>query len=156
MPNSPDDKVAAVNRKARHDYEILETMECGLVLTGTEIKSIRAGRANLKDGYAKFKDGELWLENVHISPYEKATAWVKVEPHRARKLLLHRRELRRLQAKVNERGFTLVPLKLYVKGGKLAKIELGLARGKSAADRRDDIRERDVQRSIARELRNRN
>lgn len=144
----------AINRKARHDYFIIETIECGIVLTGTEIKSIREGRVNIKDSYAKFEDGELWLMNAHISPYEKAS-WYQHTAHRNRKLLLHRQELRRLNAKVKEKGFTLVPLSLYLKGGRLAKVELALAKGKTTRDRRDAMLERDAKRSIAREMRNR-
>lgn len=144
----------AINRKARHDYFIIETIECGIVLTGTEIKSIREGRVNIKDSYAKFEDGELWLMNAHISPYEKAS-WYQHTARRNRKLLLHRQELRRLSAKVKEKGFTLVPLSLYLKGGRLAKVELALAKGKTTRDRRDAMLERDAKRSIAREMRNR-
>lgn len=144
----------AINRKARHDYFIIETIECGIVLTGTEIKSIREGRVNIKDSYAKFEDGELWLMNAHISPYEKAS-WYQHTARRNRKLLLHCQELRRLNAKVKEKGFTLVPLSLYLKGGRLAKVELALAKGKTTRDRRDAMLERDAKRSIAREMRNR-
>ena len=148
------DHVVALNRKARHDYFVVDTFECGVVLTGTEIKSVRTGKVNLKDGYAKFERGELWLMNVHISPYEKAS-WYQHDPRQNRKLLLHKSELRRLSAKVKEKGFTLVPLSMYLKEGRLAKVALALAQGKNAHDRRDAIIERDAKRAIARELRNR-
>ncbi len=148
------DKTVAVNRKARHDYFIVDTIECGIALTGTEIKSIREGKVNLKDGYAKIEKGELWLMNVHISPYEKAS-WYQHEARRNRKLLIHRAELRRLSAKVKEKGFTLVPLSMYLKEGQLAKIALALARGKAERDKREAIQAREAKRTIAREMRNR-
>lgn len=154
MEQHKKDHVVALNRKARHDYFVVDTLECGVVLTGTEIKSVRAGKVNLKDGYAKFERGELWLMNVHISPYEKAS-WYQHDPRQNRKLLLHKSELRRLSAKVKEKGFTLVPLSMYLKEGRLAKVALALAQGKNAHDRRDAIIERDAKRAIARELRNR-
>ncbi len=144
----------AQNRKARHDYFILDSYECGIVLTGTEIKSVRAGRVNLKDGYAKLENGELWLMNVHISPYENAS-WHQHEPTQKRKLLMHRRELRKLAIKIKERGFTLVPLCMYIKDGKWAKVELGLAKGKSLYDKRDSMAEQDAKRTMEREIRNR-
>jgi len=154
MEQQTRDHVVALNRKARHDYFIVDTFECGLVLTGTEIKSVRAGKVNLKDGYAKFEGGELWLMNVHISPYEKAS-WYQHDPRQNRKLLLHKSELRRLSARVKEKGFTLVPLSMYLKEGRLAKVALALAQGKNAHDRRNALIERDAKRTIARELRNR-
>lgn len=154
MEQKKKDHVVALNRKARHDYFVVDTFECGVVLTGTEIKSVRAGKVNLKDGYAKFERGELWLMNVHISPYEKAS-WAQHDPRQNRKLLLHKSELRRLGAKVKEKGFTLVPLSMYLKEGRLAKVALALAQGKSEHDRRDAIIARDAKRAIARELRNR-
>ena len=124
------DHVVALNRKARHDYFVVDTFECGVVLTGTEIKSVRTGKVNLKDGYAKFERGELWLMNVHISPYEKAS-WYQHDPRQNRKLLLHKSELRRLGARVKEKGFTLVPLSMYLKEGRIAKVALALAQGKN-------------------------
>lgn len=148
------DHVVALNRKARHDYFVVDTFECGVVLTGTEIKSVRTGKVNLKDGYAKFERGELWLMNVHISPYEKAS-WYQHDPRQNRKLLLHKSELRRLGARVKEKGFTLIPLSMYLKEGRIAKVALALTQGKNAHDRRDAIIERDAKRAIARELRNR-
>lgn len=154
MEGMQKDKTVAVNRKARHDYFIVDTIECGIVLTGTEIKSVRDGKVNLKDGYAKIEKGELWLMNVHISPYEKAS-WYQHDPRQNRKLLLHKAELRKLGSKIKEKGFTLVPLSMYLKGGRLAKVALGVAQGKTAHDKRDAIIERDAKRSMAREIRNR-
>lgn len=154
MEGMQKDKTVAVNRKARHDYFIVDTIECGIVLTGTEIKSVRDGKVNLKDGYAKIEKGELWLMNVHISPYEKAS-WYQHDPRQNRKLLLHKAELRKLGSKIKEKGFTLVPLSMYLKGGRLAKVALGVAQGKTAHDKRDTIIERDAKRSMAREMRNR-
>ncbi len=149
-----DDHKVAQNRKARHDYFILDTFECGVVLTGTEIKSVRAGRLNLKDGYASIKGGELWLWNVHISPYEKASFY-NHEPVRPRKLLMHRHEIMRLLGKVKEKGLTLVPLSVYIKGGRRAKVEIALVKGKSEHDKRDSIAERDAKRSMEQALKNR-
>ena len=154
MEQKQKDKTIAVNRKARHDYFIADTWECGLVLTGTEIKSVRAGKVNLTDSYAKFENGELWMMNAHISPYEKAS-WYQHDPRQNRKLLMHKTELRRLSSKLKEKGFTLIPLSLYLKGGGVGKICLGLARGKNAHDKRDSMLERDAKRSMAREMRNR-
>nr|WP_321499581.1 SsrA-binding protein SmpB [uncultured Dethiosulfovibrio sp.] len=144
----------AQNRKARHDYFILDTYECGIVLSGTEIKSVRAGKVNLKDGYAKLEKGELWLMNVHISPYENAS-WGQHEPTQKRKLLMHRREILKIAIKVKERGFTLVPLSIYIKDGRWAKVELGLAKGKALYDKRDALAEKDAKRTIDREMKNR-
>ena len=144
--------VVAQNRKARHDYFILDTFECGIVLTGTEIKSVRAGNLNLKDSYASLEEGELWLLGMHISPYEKGT-YYNHEPERRRKLLLHRHELIRLRGKIREKGLTLVPLSVYIKDGRRAKVELALAQGKSAHDKRDAIADRDAKRDIARAVR---
>ena len=150
MPN----KTVAQNRKARHDYFIFDTYECGIVLTGTEIKSVRAGNLNLKDSYASFEKGELWLTGVHISPYDKGT-YYNHEPERDRKLLLHKRELIKLKNKIREKGLTLVPLAVYIKDGRRAKVELALARGKTAHDKRDSIADRDAKRDIARAVRQR-
>ena len=147
----PDRKVAQ-NRKARHDYFVLETFECGIVLTGTEIKSVRDGKINLKEGYALIRDGELWLTGVHISPYEKGS-YYNHDPLRDRKLLMKKHEIVRLFSKVREKGLTLVPLSVYIKDGKRAKVELALARGKQLFDKRDAIAERDVKRSIERAVR---
>jgi SsrA-binding protein len=142
----------AVNRKAKHDYFILETFECGIVLSGTEIKSVRDGRVNLKDSFALIRDRELWLIGMHISPYEKGS-YYNHEPERDRKLLIHKIELLRLNSKIREKGLTLVPLSIYIKNGKHAKIELALAKGKAEHDKRDAIAERDAKRSMARALR---
>jgi SsrA-binding protein len=149
----PNEKIVTVNRKARHDYEILETYEAGLVLTGTEVKSLRAGRANLKDSYARVEKGEAWLYNMHISPYTHGNIY-NHDPTRPRKLLLHRSEIRRLTGKVEERGLTLVPLRIYFKNG-YAKVELALARGKKLYDKRRDIAKRDAERELRRVLRRR-
>jgi SsrA-binding protein len=141
-------KVIAQNKKARHDYHIDEVFEAGLVLTGTEVKSLRAGRASLVDGYAHVKDGEVWLENAHIPEYTQGS-WTNHEPRRSRKLLLHRAEIGKLIGKTKESGLTLVPLSLYFKDGK-AKVEIALARGKRAYDKRQTLAARDAAREIDR------
>ena len=146
-------KIAAENRKARHDYHIHETYEAGIVLTGTEVKSLRGGKANLKDSYGKVENAEVFLHNLHISPYEQGNRF-NHEPLRKRKLLLHRYEINKLIGKVKEKGFALVPLKIYFKNG-LAKVELALATGKKLYDKRDDIAERDAKREMDREFRDR-
>ena len=151
MPEKAN-KTVAQNRKARHDYFIVDAFECGIVLTGTEIKSVRAGNMNLKDSYASLDAGELWLVGMHISPYEKGT-YYNHEPERRRKLLLHRHELLRLKGKVREKGLTLVPLSVYIKEGRRAKVELALARGRTAHDKRDAIADRDAKRDMARAVR---
>ena len=145
-------KVVAQNRKARHDYFILDTMECGIVLTGTEIKSVRAGNLNLKDSYASMERNELWLIGAHISPYEKGS-YYNHEPERNRKLLLNKHELIRLHGKTREKGLTLIPLSIYLKDGRRAKVELALAKGKTSYDKRDSIAERDARRDMARATR---
>ncbi len=146
-------KVIVENRKARHDYFIDETFEAGLSLTGTEVKSLRVGRANLRDSYAAIENGELLLYNMHISPYEMGNRY-NHDPLRTRKLLMHRSEIKRLASKVREKGFTLVPLRLYFTRGR-AKVELALARGKRLYDKRDEIAKRDAKREAERELRDR-
>lgn len=146
-------KVISVNRQAYHDYFVEETVEAGISLVGTEIKSIREGKVNLRGSYAMVRNGEIWLENAHIAVYEHGS-YYNHEPLRNRKLLLHRREIEQLQAKVATKGLTLIPLKLYLKGGK-AKIELGLCRGKKLYDKREAIAERDVKREIERVIRKR-
>ena len=151
MPEKAN-KTVAQNRKARHDYFIVDAFECGIVLTGTEIKSVRAGNLNLKDSYASLDAGELWLVGMHISLYEKGT-YYNHEPERRRKLLLHRHELLRLKGKVREKGLTLVPLSVYIKEGRRAKVELALARGRTAHDKRDAIADRDAKRDMARAVR---
>jgi SsrA-binding protein len=146
-------KIIASNRRARHDYTIEDTVEAGLVLTGTEVKSLRAGRATLTDGFGQITDDEAWLHGVHIPEYTQGT-WTNHEPRRTRKLLLHRKEIDRLASSIRERGLTLVPLSMYFKDGKV-KIELGLARGKRTYDKRQDLARRDAAREVERELRRR-
>ena len=146
-------RAIARNRRAYHDYFIEDTYEAGLVLTGTEVKSLRAGRASLADGFAQITDGEVWLHNVHIPEYAQGT-WTNHTPRRIRKLLLHRKEIDRLAAKVSEQGLTLIPLSLYFKDGNV-KVELGLARGKRTYDKRQDLAKRDAAREIDRALKRR-
>ncbi len=149
----PERKLIASNRKARFEYEILDTLEAGIALLGPEVKSLRAGNANLGDAYAIVRRGEVFLVNAHIGPYDQAGR-ANVAPRRERKLLLHRAEIARFAGRAAERGFTLVPLELYFKQGR-AKVELGLARGKKAHDKRETIRERDSEREIQRAVRGR-
>jgi SsrA-binding protein len=144
-------KQVAENRQARHEYFIEETYEAGLVLTGTEVKSIRLGRLSLRDGYAEVRDGEAWLLNVHISAYDKGNRFNQ-DPIRRRKLLLHKSEVRKLQATVRERGYTLVPLNLFLKNNRV-KITLAIARGKKQYDKRETLAKRDVEREIERAAR---
>ena len=146
-------KVLATNRKASHDYHIEETYETGVALTGTEIKSVRAGSVNLRDSYAQVKNGELWLLNVHIAPYEPASRQ-NVDPYRDRKLLMHRKEILRLFGRVQEKGLTLVPLRMYLKKNR-AKLEIGLARGKRQYDKREAISKRESNREIQRAVKER-
>ena len=143
-------KVVATNRKAFHEYFISDTFEAGLVLVGSEIKSIRAGRVSLQDGYVSFEQGEAWLANVHIAQYDPASRQ-NHDPKRRRKLLLHRREIDRLAGKVQEKGFTVIPTRLYLKDGR-AKVEIGLAKGKRLYDKREAIAKRDSQRQVDRAL----
>ena len=147
------EKTVATNRKARHEYHIEDTYQAGMVLTGTEIKSVRAGRVNLQDSYARLEEGEVWLHHVHISPYEQGNRY-NVDPLRRRKLLLHRGEIRRLAGRTAEKGLTLVPLRVYLARG-YAKVQLGLARGKRQYDKRQAIAERDQRREQERELHHR-
>ncbi len=146
-------KVITVNRQAYHDYFVERTLEVGISLMGTEIKSIRDGKVNLRGSYAMARKGEIWLENAHIATYEQGNRY-NHEPTRNRKLLLHRKEIHQLLARVETKGLTLVPLKLYLKGGK-AKIELGLCRGKKLYDKREALAERDAKRDIERIIRGR-
>ncbi|GMB01040.1 SsrA-binding protein SmpB [Pelosinus sp. IPA-1] len=146
-------KIVAENRKARHDYHIHESYETGMVLTGTEVKSLRAGKANLKDAYARIEKAELMLHNVHISPYDQGNRF-NHEPLRTRKLLMHRSEIDKLIGKTQEKGYTLVPLKIYFTHG-MAKLQLGLATGKKNYDKRQDAAERDAKREIDRAFRDR-
>jgi SsrA-binding protein len=143
------DTTVALNRRARHDYTIEDTLEAGLVLTGTEIKSIRAGRANLAEAYARIERGEAWLIGAHIAPYEQGNR-NNHEPTRTRKLLLHRDQIAELVGKSQAKGYTLIPLRLYLRGGR-AKLELGIGRGKKAHDKRRAIAERDMRREVQRE-----
>uniref|UniRef100_A0A7V3ZZT5 SsrA-binding protein n=1 Tax=Thermus tengchongensis TaxID=1214928 RepID=A0A7V3ZZT5_9DEIN len=135
------------NRRARHDYEILETYEAGIALNGTEVKSLRAGKVDFTGSFARFENGELYLENLYIAPYEKGS-YTNVDPRRKRKLLLHRHELNRLRGRVEQRGLTLVPLKIYFNERGYAKVLLGLARGKKAYQRKEDDKKRAVRRAL--------
>jgi len=147
------EKVISKNRKALHDYHVEETYEAGIVLTGTEVKSVRNSRVNLKDSFAKVEGGELFLYNMHISPYDPGNRF-NHEPLRVRKLLMHKSEIGRLAGKIQEKGYALIPLKIYFRGS-LIKIELGLARGKKLYDKRRDIAEKDSKREMEREFRRR-
>ena len=150
-PMSKDEKDVAVNRRAYHDYFIDEKYEAGVMLTGTEVKSVRNGRTNLRDGFVRIDNHEAWLENVHISPYAQGNL-MNHEPLRARKLLLHRKEIATLIGKVKQRGYTLIPLRVYFTRNH-AKVEIGLARGKREYDKREAIAEREAKREIARAMR---
>lgn len=150
MPREKGRKVVASNRKARHDYAILDTYEAGMALTGTEVKSLRAGRASLVDAFAQEKNGELYLYGMHIPEYTQGT-WTNHEPRRTRKLLLKRVEIDRLIGKLRESGLTLVPLSVYFSDG-WAKVEIGLAKGKKAYDKRQDLAKRDADREISRAM----
>ena len=150
MPREKGRVLVAQNRKARHDYHIDDTFEAGLVLTGTEVKSLREGRASLVDGYATVQDGEVWLHNVHIPVYTQGT-WTNHEPRRIRKLLLHREQIRKLSAKTKESGLTIIPTALYFKDG-YAKVEIGVARGKKSYDKRHSLAEREAKRDADRAI----
>lgn len=143
-------KVLASNRKAFHDYFVEEAFEAGIVLTGTEIKSVRAGSVNLRDAFAQVRNGELWLENVHISPYEAGNRF-NADPYRTRKLLMHRKEINRLMGRAQEKGLTIVPLRMYLKKNR-AKVEIALVKGKKQYDKRDTISKRDAGREIERAM----
>ena len=145
-------KIVCKNKKAYHEYHIDQTMEAGIVLKGAEVKSLRAGRANIKDGYAQVKNGEVFLHNVHISPYSFAPRH-DIDPLRVRKLLLHKREIRKLIGKVQEKGIALIPLAIYFVGNGRAKVELGLARGKKLYDKRAALKEKQSSRELQRALR---
>jgi len=149
-----EERMIASNKKAYHDYFIDETFEAGIALTGTEVKSLREHKANLRDSFATVRKGEVWLHNVHISHYSHGNR-SNVDPNRERKLLLHKKEIRYLVGKTKERGYTLVPLKLYLSPANIVKVELGLARGKKQYDKRASIAERDQQRDVERALRER-
>ena len=151
MAESPDRRIISRNRKARHEYEVLETLEAGLVLKGPEAKSVRAGKVGFKDAFARLEDREVWLYKLHISPYEPATRW-NADPERPRKLLLKRSEIRRLIGKVEEKGLTLVPLDIYFRRG-YAKLTLALARGRKLYDKREKLRRRTQEREAERAMR---
>ena len=151
MGDSGDKKIIARNRRARHEYEILETVEAGIALLGPEVKSLREGRANLGDAYGVIRRGEIFLEKLHISPYEPATR-ENADPQRQRRLLLHRRQIEKYKIRVSERGFTLIPLSLYFRDGR-AKVELALVRGKRRHDRREDIKRREADLEARRAMR---
>ena len=148
MPREQGRKVVASNRKAYHDYTIFDTFEAGMALTGTEVKSLRAGRASLTDAFAEETNGEIFLRNLHIPEYVQGT-WTNHEPRRVRKLLLHRDEIRKMQGKLRDDGITLVPLSVYFNNG-YAKVEIGLAKGKKSYDKRQDLAARDAQKEINR------
>ena len=143
----------ATNRRASHTYELIERFECGIELVGSEVKSLREGKSQIGDAYASIEDGEVWLRNAHIPPYDPAST-ANHDPERPRKLLLHRYEIDRLVGRMDRKGLTLVPTRIYFKGPR-AKVELALARGKQQRDRRNEIRDRDIQREVERELRDR-
>ncbi len=151
MPHQQGIKTVAQNRKAWHDYFIEEKYECGIALFGTEVKSIRQGRDNLQESWAQIRKGEVWVEGMHISPYEQGNIYNR-DPLRPKKLLLHRSEIRKLDSQVMRQGFTLVPLEMYLKDGKV-KVQLGLCKGKQLHDKRDSMAQRDSQREIQRALR---
>lgn len=148
----PEIRYVARNRRARHDYDILETYECGIALRGAEVKSLRAGQASLQDAYARIEDGELWLVGAHFAPYEYAAGFGRFDPGRARKLLMHRRQIDEISGRVAQKALTLVPLSLYFKDG-LAKAEIALARGRRLYDKRHAIAERDATREAQRAAR---
>ena len=151
MPHQQGIKPIAQNRKAFHDYFIEEKLECGVALFGTEVKSIRQGKVNLKESWAQIRKGEVWVEGMHISPYEQGNIYNR-DPLRPKKLLLHRSEIRKLDSQVMRQGFTLVPLEMYLKDGKV-KVQLGLCKGKQLHDKRDSMAKRDSDREIQRALR---
>ncbi|HBB31153.1 MAG TPA: SsrA-binding protein [Cyanobacteria bacterium UBA8803] len=144
-------KIVSDNRQARFRYDVLETYEAGIELKGTEVKSIRAGKVNLRDGYALIRNGQAWLLNVHISPYERTSDYFNHDPRRTRRLLLHKQEIRKLIGKVEQQGLTLVPLKMYLKRG-LVKISIALCKGKKIHDKRETVKERQDQREMARAM----
>ena len=154
-PNSTKEarQVVVQNRRARHEYHIIDTVEAGLVLVGTEVKSLRQGNVNLVDAFARIEDGEAWLYEMHVAPYEHGSRWNN-DPRRPRKLLLHRREIDRLRGLVERKGYTLIPLSVYFRNG-YAKVELALAAGKRLYDKREAIAKRDLERELARELQSR-
>lgn len=146
-------RVAITNRKAWHDYSIEETYEAGLALSGTEVKSVRAGKVNLQDSFCRVDNGEVWVQNMYIAPYEFANRWV-LDPRRPRKLLLHKEEIEKLHARADQKGLTIIPLKIYFTRG-VAKMEIGIGKGKKLYDKREAIAERDVEREKRREMNSR-
>jgi SsrA-binding protein len=150
MPREEGEKVVSTNRKARHDYHIEDTYECGLALTGTEVKALRLGKASLVDGWAQIVDGEMWMESVHIPEYTQGT-WTNHATRRKRKLLLHRSEIIKISHRVKDGGYTLVPLKIYFKDGR-AKVELAIAKGKKDYDKRQTLREKEDKREAERAM----
>ena len=144
------DNVVAQNKKAHYDYEITETFEAGIVLTGTEIKSVRQARINIRDGFARVRNGEVWLSNVHISPFDKGNIW-NVDPTRSRKLLLHKKQIAKVEAEISQAGMSFVPLRVYIKDG-FAKVLMGLAKGKKNYDKRETIKRKEQNRDIAKQL----
>ena len=144
------DNVVAQNKKAHYDYEITETFEAGIVLTGTEIKSVRQARINIRDGFARVRNGEVWLSNVHISPFDEGHIW-NVDPTRSRKLLLHKKQIAKIEAEISQAGMSFVPLRVYVKDG-FAKVLMGLAKGKKNYDKRETIKRKEQNRDIAKQL----
>ncbi len=154
MPEQENIKILAVNRRAYHDYSVDESLECGIELMGTEVKSFRSGAISFPDAFAEVSKGELWLLGLHVSEYAYSSIF-NHDPDRRKKLLVHRAELKRLGRKVQEKGFTLIPLKFYLKKGRV-KVELGLCKGKKQYDKREDLKTKDVKRDMAREMRSRN
>ena len=154
MPHQKGTKSVAQNRKAFHDYFVEERYECGLALFGTEVKSMRQGRVNLKESWARIKDGEIWVEGMHISPYEQGNIFNR-DPMRPKKLLLHKQEIRKLDGLVARQGYTLIPLEVYLKDGRM-KLQLGLCKGKAEHDKRDSIAKREAERDIRRAIRENN
>ena len=144
------DNVVAQNKKAHYDYEITETFEAGIVLTGTEIKSVRQARINIRDGFARVRNGEVWLSNVHISPFDEGNIW-NVDPTRSRKLLLHKKQIAKIEAEISQAGMSFVPLRVYIKDG-FVKVLMGLAKGKKNYDKRETIKRREQNRDIAKQL----
>lgn len=144
------DNVVAQNKKAHYDYEITETFEAGIVLTGTEIKSVRQARINIRDGFARVRNGEVWLSNVHISPFDEGNIW-NVDTTRSRKLLLHKKQIAKIEAEISQAGMSFVPLRVYIKDG-FAKVLMGLAKGKKNYDKRETIKRKEQNRDIAKQL----
>ncbi len=151
MAKSKGIKPVAQNRRARHDFFVEESVECGIALHGTEVKSMRQGKVNLKESYAQVRDNEVLVQSMHISPYEQGSIY-NTDPMRPKKLLLHKSEIRKLKAQVQQKGYTLIPLQVYLKDGRM-KLELGVCRGKQLHDKRDDVAERDAKRDMERALR---